>query len=110
MAICLVCGDDPTGPNDYAIGGGSRRDIIKKLGFSDYPTEAECRSKMKSFQLKAYRKNLLYPKNIHIFFTETIYVGISDSCTYSFNCKLRYICFPEWIQSKWKISFLKWKF
>lgn len=47
-------GYDPTGPNDYAIGGGSRRDIIKKLGFSDYPTEAECRSKMKSFQLKAY--------------------------------------------------------
>jgi len=48
-------GYDPiNGFTDYAIGRGSRRDIIKKLGFSDYPTEAECLSKMKSFKLNAY--------------------------------------------------------
>ena len=48
-------GYDPiNGFTDYIIGSGSRREIIKKLGFSDNPTEAECRSKMKSFKLNAY--------------------------------------------------------
>ena len=48
-------GYDPiNGFTDYIIGGGSRKEIIKKLGFSDNPTEAECRSKMKSFKLNAY--------------------------------------------------------
>ena len=45
-------GYDPiNGFTDYIIGSGSRKEIIKKLGFSDNPTEAECRSKMKSFKL-----------------------------------------------------------
>ena len=48
-------GYDPiNGFTEYIIGSGSRKEIIKKLGFSDNPTEAECRSKMKSFKLNAY--------------------------------------------------------
>lgn len=36
------------------IGKGARAEVIRSLGFSDYPTESECRSKMKTFKLEAY--------------------------------------------------------
>ena len=36
------------------IGKGKRADVIRALGFSDHPTESECASKMKTFELQAY--------------------------------------------------------
>ena len=52
---CFDGGYDPiTGGGIYHVGSGSRKEIIKKLGFSDNPTASECWSKMTTFTLNAY--------------------------------------------------------
>lgn len=38
----------------FSIGGGSRKEVIKKLGFSDNPTKEECASKMTTINIEAY--------------------------------------------------------
>ena len=43
-----------TGGGGGFIGKGARAAAAKKLGFSDHPTEAECRAKMTTFTLEAY--------------------------------------------------------
>ena len=42
------------GGTGWFIGNGIRSEVVRALGFSDHPTEKECRSKMVSFTLEAY--------------------------------------------------------
>ena len=46
-------GSDGTG-GPFTIGSGNRAEVIRALGFSDSPTEAECQAKMKTINIEAY--------------------------------------------------------
>ena len=54
FSSCDIFGFDTGGGAGFSIGGGSRADVIRKLGFSDNPTKEECSAKMKTIDIEAY--------------------------------------------------------
>ena len=51
---CSTFGFDTGGDLGFSIGSGSRKEVIKALGFSDSPTKEECSSKMQTIEIQAY--------------------------------------------------------
>jgi hypothetical protein len=56
----------------FSIGNGKRAEVIKALGFSDNPTEAECASKMKTIKVPSLSKGEL-KITVHHQLTDNVY-------------------------------------
>ena len=56
----------------FAIGNGKRAEVIRALGFSNHPTEAECASKMKTIKVPSLSKGEL-KITVHRMLTDSVF-------------------------------------